>query len=843
MNNYEIVRQIGEGAFGKAFLAINRDGGCDRQCVIKQINLRKMSHREKEASTKEVTLLSKMKHPNIVTFFKSFNESTSLYIVMEYCDGGDLMKRISMQRGVFFTEEQIVDWFVQICLGLKHIHDRKVLHRDIKAQNIFLTGGMKAKLGDFGIARMLNNTMELARTCVGTPYYLSPEICENRPYNNKTDIWSLGCVLYELCTLRHPFEGSSLRQLVGMICRGRCNPVSSRYSYDLRLLVTQLFKVSPRDRPSVTSVLKRPFLEKRISKHLDPKVIEEEFSHTVLHRNRVVAPNTAGAQVRPAPLPVEIPKTRAPDRPNPQQRPGPPVKKLPPKPEWKAPARVCTLAHYKAVQPRAAPCKDPVRQGGGHQDQRADDPCRGGAYDRHHAQLDAIQRRHKERPRERCEDRAAPLEPYQLVAAARYEYLQRRQEANQYKLRAEKQLGLRPSTADAERYRQPRQEPVTGRPPHQHPAPQDGQQEYLRQLQHIRQQYYDEMREMRKRAEAQVKPGTYLIEKPLHLELPVQDRDSNRQRPPPAQKIKEEKKVDDSTEEEQEEIDPLNQALSFQEGEELSHRDWSMAGEGEGPSHRDWSMAGEGEGHGAEGRKGWPQKAPQTLLNALAQMDVSSVCTTMDAPGEGKTGGRDEDGAPLERRQWSDGAPKTLLNALALAELTSTLDSHTSELFIEMETGEVKSKGGTVEEKRQSEGESKDDTVEEEKRQTEEEGKGGTVEEKSQSEEEVEDSDVEVDEERLEPRSDDEDTNFEESEDELREEVARSMINLFVMNDEEQSEGEERPNTVEEKKDEVSELETVDPEQVDPEVADSGSDNVYTERGSSGPQGKEIQPV
>ncbi|XP_016114620.1 serine/threonine-protein kinase Nek5-like [Sinocyclocheilus grahami] len=82
---------------------------------------------------------------------------------------------------------QIVDWFVQICLGLKHIHDRKVLHRDIKAQNIFLTqGGLKVKLGDFGIARILNSTMELARTCVGTPYYLSPEICENRPYNNKT---------------------------------------------------------------------------------------------------------------------------------------------------------------------------------------------------------------------------------------------------------------------------------------------------------------------------------------------------------------------------------------------------------------------------------------------------------------------------------------------------------------------------------------------------------------------------------------------------------------------------------------------------------------------------------
>uniref|UniRef100_A0A667XPU7 non-specific serine/threonine protein kinase n=1 Tax=Myripristis murdjan TaxID=586833 RepID=A0A667XPU7_9TELE len=242
MNSYEIVRQIGEGAFGKAFLVRDKHGGGDGRCVVKHINLAKMSAREREASRKEVMLLSKMKHPNIVAFFRSFQGV--LYIVMEYCDGGDLMKRINMQRGVPFTEEQVLDWFVQICLGLKHIHDRKILHRDIKTQNIFLTsGGMKAKLGDFGIARMLNNTMELARTCVGTPYYLSPEICESRPYNNKTDIWSLGCVLYELCTLRHPFEGSSLRQLVGKICRGRYNPVSSCYSYDLRLLLTQLFKV------------------------------------------------------------------------------------------------------------------------------------------------------------------------------------------------------------------------------------------------------------------------------------------------------------------------------------------------------------------------------------------------------------------------------------------------------------------------------------------------------------------------------------------------------------------------------------------------------------------------
>uniref|UniRef100_A0A670Y8G6 non-specific serine/threonine protein kinase n=1 Tax=Pseudonaja textilis TaxID=8673 RepID=A0A670Y8G6_PSETE len=257
MDNYVIIKMIGEGAFGKIFLARKKED--NQQCVIKEINLTK----EKESSQKEATLLAKMKHPNIVAFYTSLQEKNNLYIMMEYCDGGDLMKRINMQHGVLFDEDKILGWFVQIALGLKHIHDRKILHRDIKTQNIFLSSnGITAKLGDFGIARMLNNTMDFASTCVGTPYYLSPEICENKPYNNKTDIWSLGCVLYELCTLKHPFEGNNLPQLIMKICRGHFIPVSVKYSSDLRLLISQLFRTSPRDRPSINSILKKAFLEK-----------------------------------------------------------------------------------------------------------------------------------------------------------------------------------------------------------------------------------------------------------------------------------------------------------------------------------------------------------------------------------------------------------------------------------------------------------------------------------------------------------------------------------------------------------------------------------------------------
>ncbi|XP_040057970.2 serine/threonine-protein kinase Nek5 isoform X1 [Gasterosteus aculeatus] len=762
MNNYEVIRQIGEGAFGKAFLVRDKGGGGGRPRVVKQINLRKMSAREKESSKKEVTLLSKMKHPNIVGFLSSFQERGSLFIVMEYCDGGDLMKKINMQRGVFFSEQQVVDWFVQICLGLKHIHDRKILHRDIKAQNIFLTNrGMKAKLGDFGIARMLNNTMELARTCVGTPYYLSPEICESRPYNNKTDVWSLGCVLYELCTLRHPFEGSSLRQLVGRICRGNYNPAPSHYSHDLRLLVTQLFKVNPRDRPSVTSVLKRPFLKKHISKHLDPQVLQEEFSHTVLHQNRAAASQAIKTRAGAA---ENNQKSRAAERPG--------VKKQLTKPDWNVPLRVDSPSHYKPFHQGAADQAD-----AGQPDQRFNGLQPVGHYQHHYAQLDAFKRRNQEdallpppppppppqeREKERCEEHT--VEPYQLVAAARNEYLQRRHEANQYKLRAEKQLrqGLRPCTAESKNRKPGGQEqevqpeylpaPREKRQEGQQEGQQQGQQEYLRQLHLIRQEYHQEMRHMRLRAE--VEHGTFVVEKQKQRAPPAQPgvllhdveealreiREDNRDQKralerkhgdkkgimfeirldeestnEDAEKEKEEgskdeeEKEGDGSQTKAEEVDPLNQTLSFQEGEELELRDWSAE------------------------RRGWSQRTPQTLMEALANMEVNSAHRT--------TAEAEQDEEAAGRRLWADDPPDTLLSALAQAELTSsTLDSVDAE--------------------------PEEDRAEEERKE---------------EEEEEDDSDVEMDEDRLEPRSDDDDTNFEESEDELREAVADSMKNLFVM--------------------------------------------------------------
>lgn len=143
-----------------------------------------------------------------------------------------------------------------MCLGIQYLHANRILHRDIKTINMFLAKNDTIKIGDLGVARELNQSANMAHTVVGTPYYLSPELCEEKPYNNKSDIWSLGCVLYELCTLRHPFEAQNQGALILKILRGKYNPIPSTYSRSLHELVDKLLIKDYRKRPTIEDILK-----------------------------------------------------------------------------------------------------------------------------------------------------------------------------------------------------------------------------------------------------------------------------------------------------------------------------------------------------------------------------------------------------------------------------------------------------------------------------------------------------------------------------------------------------------------------------------------------------------
>lgn len=169
-----------------------------------------------------------------------------------------------LQKNERFTETEIFNWFVQLCLALEYIHGRKVLHRDLKSQNVFLTGNNTVKLGDFGISRVLENTNAGAQTVVGTPYYMSPEICQNQPYTYKSDVWALGCVLYELCTLKHAFSADNLLGLVYKIVQDKHEPIPDCYSKELQELIHALLNKNAHERPSVAQILQTPVVRRKM---------------------------------------------------------------------------------------------------------------------------------------------------------------------------------------------------------------------------------------------------------------------------------------------------------------------------------------------------------------------------------------------------------------------------------------------------------------------------------------------------------------------------------------------------------------------------------------------------
>ena len=281
-SNYKVIKLLGEGSYGKAFLCENQS--TNLTCVIKQIVVEGMSDKEKEDVFNEAAILGKLDHQNIIKLFEVFDSKVpkhTLNIVTEYADGGDLAEKIKSQNNKPFTEQEILDYFTQICLALKHIHEKKIIHRDLKSGNVFLMKSGLVKLGDFGIAKGFQNTMDKAKTMVGTPYYLSPEIIENKPYDAKSDIWSLGVLLYEMMTFKMPFNANSLPNLSLKIMRGNYPPPPSLYTRDLREIVIRCLKVNPSGRPRIQEILSMPIIQNRIRNFLDEVQYNKEFSRTI----------------------------------------------------------------------------------------------------------------------------------------------------------------------------------------------------------------------------------------------------------------------------------------------------------------------------------------------------------------------------------------------------------------------------------------------------------------------------------------------------------------------------------------------------------------------------------
>ncbi|NWU28316.1 NEK4 kinase, partial [Dyaphorophyia castanea] len=275
---YCFLRAVGKGSYGEVSLARHRQDR--KQYVIKKLNLRSASGRERRAAEQEAQLLSQLRHPNIVTYRESWQGGDGhLYIVMGFCEGGDLYHKLKEQKGKLLPENQVVEWFVQIAMALQYLHEKHILHRDLKTQNIFLTRTNIIKVGDLGIARVLENQYDMASTLIGTPYYMSPELFSNRPYNYKSDVWALGCCVYEMATLKHAFNAKDMNSLAYRIIEGKLPPMPKDYSPQLVEIIQTMLSKKPEERPSVKSILRQPYIKQQISLFLEATKAKAARSH------------------------------------------------------------------------------------------------------------------------------------------------------------------------------------------------------------------------------------------------------------------------------------------------------------------------------------------------------------------------------------------------------------------------------------------------------------------------------------------------------------------------------------------------------------------------------------
>ncbi|XP_034077987.1 serine/threonine-protein kinase Nek9 isoform X2 [Gymnodraco acuticeps] len=258
--HYIPIRILGRGAFGEATLYRRSE---DNSLVVwKEVELNNLSDKERRDVMNEISILSILEHNNIIAYFNHFLDKNTLLIELEYCNGGNLYDKINHQNGKLFSEEVVIWYLYQVASAVSHIHKAGILHRDIKTLNIFLTKTDLIKLGDYGLAKKLDNEFSMAETCVGTPYYMSPELCQGTKYNFKSDIWAMGCVIFEVLTLTRTFDATNPLNLCVKIVQGNWTMEvnSDVYSSALIKLVYECLDQDPAKRPTSDEILDQPII-------------------------------------------------------------------------------------------------------------------------------------------------------------------------------------------------------------------------------------------------------------------------------------------------------------------------------------------------------------------------------------------------------------------------------------------------------------------------------------------------------------------------------------------------------------------------------------------------------
>ena len=262
IKDFQILNRLGEGSFSSVWKVKRISDG--KEYAMKKVKMNSLSDKEKQNALNEVRILASISSPYIIGYKEAFIDDTSmtLCIIMECAAGGDVLNKIQqhIKNRTFFSEAEIWATFIQMTKGLKVLHDSKIMHRDLKCANVFLTADKVAKLGDLNVSKITKN--DLAHTQTGTPYYASPEVWQDKPYDSKSDIWSLGCVVYEMAALKPPFRANDLQGLFKKVQKGIFDRIPSQYSKDLSDVIALCLQTSPTIRPSSDQLLNNPLVVK-----------------------------------------------------------------------------------------------------------------------------------------------------------------------------------------------------------------------------------------------------------------------------------------------------------------------------------------------------------------------------------------------------------------------------------------------------------------------------------------------------------------------------------------------------------------------------------------------------
>ena len=325
LKNYKVIKLIGKGSFGEVY-KVSKDNkfyALKMYKISNELNnSNSLTQKEKNENLKsienEIKILSQLDSPFIVKLYEVFsinlneevynikdekNDEQMMCLVLELCENGDLNDKIKekKQKNELFIEKEILHYFYEILQGLYYLHKNRVLHRDLKTLNIFLTKDNHIKIGDFGVSKKLINNNIYAYTFVGTPYYLSPEICQNKAYDEKSDVWSLGVIIYELITLNKPFDSQSQMGLFMKILKGKPAPIikTIKHNYSnklIELVLENLLDKDPLTRYGILQTLnsgvfdkffrEKELRQKMFQKKKNQKVINNQNNNNNLNNNQ-----------------------------------------------------------------------------------------------------------------------------------------------------------------------------------------------------------------------------------------------------------------------------------------------------------------------------------------------------------------------------------------------------------------------------------------------------------------------------------------------------------------------------------------------------------------------------